>query len=353
MPSQITHVLAGLLARKRAGLILEPRSVPLFNMGCQGPDIFAHNRRTKPFALAYARLLHRRRYGAFCRVAAQQLIENPDSDARAWLSGFVTHQAVDRAVHPYIVFRSDQLPPGVISGVSPALYHAFFERIIDVLLLRQLSGRPVSRFNMDPLFRMDRDAIHALSRFIAVPLRLVYPENTEGDDQLEIRIGNAFRDTRYFYHMTNPVRTSMIISADHSAISRFSERGPAGVALLYPEDPDPAVDWLNDKHTIWKDPVQGGEHTESVLDLVLQAVETARRAIVCLESVLAGKQAPDALEECVGNECLSIQKEDGSIASVVYADPFDLPSELLRKTDLRRRWIVAGSAVDRVKGELV
>lgn len=242
MPSQITHVLAGMRARERAGLVLESRTVPLFNMGCQGPDIFAHNRRTKPFALAYARLLHRRRYGTFCRSAAIRLLEHPDPEAHAWLSGFVTHQALDRTVHPYIIFRSAQLPFDAVPGVSPALYHAFFERIIDVLLLRQLTGRPVSRFNMDPLFRMDRDSIHALSHFIASVLHTVYPENNAKNSRLETRVENAFRDTRYFYHMTNPVRTSMVIPADRSAISRLSERGPAGVALLFPEDPDPAVD---------------------------------------------------------------------------------------------------------------
>lgn len=353
MPSQITHVLAGLVARKRAGFILQPRAIPLFNMGCQGPDIFAHNRRTKPFSLAFARLLHRGRYGSFCRAAAQQLLEYPDPDARAWLAGFITHQAVDRAVHPYIVYRSDRLPAGIIPGVSPALYHAFFERIIDVLLLRHMTGRPVSSFNMDPLFIMDRDTGLSLSRFIAAALRTVYPENTRDDDQLEIRVGNAFRDTRYFYHMTNPVRTSMTISADHSAISRFPERGPAGVALLYPEHPDPGVDWLNDARLPWKDPARGDIHTWSVPDLVLKATETAMGTIGCLDMVLAHNVPPDTLEQTVGNGCLSIQKEDGTIAAVSHADPFDLPSELLRETERRRRWITAGNAVDRAKDELV
>lgn len=352
MPSQITHVLAGLHARKRTGLVLDPHAVPLFNIGCQGPDVFAHNRRTKPFSLAYARLLHRRSYGAFCRAAAIHLLEYPDTSARAWLSGFVTHQALDRILHPYIVFRSARLPYDAIPGVSPALYHAFFERIIDVLLLRHLDGRPVAMFNIDPLFRMDRDTAEELSAFIASALRTVYPDNTTDNSQLEVRVGNAFRDTRYFYHMTNPVRTSMTIPADHSAISRFSERGPAGVALLYPENPDPAVDWLNGGHLCWKDPVRGTLRRESVQDLFDQAVDAAQRAVDCLESVLAGNQSPDVLEQVVGNGCLSIQNDDGSIAAVSYSEPFDLPRELLRETALRERWI-ASCSVDRMKGELV
>lgn len=352
MPSQITHVLAGLHARKRAGLVLESRAIPLFNMGCQGPDIFAHNRRTKPSSLAYARLLHRRRYGSFCRAAASRLLENPNQDAHAWLSGFVTHQAVDRILHPYIVYRSAKLTYDAIPGVSPALYHAFFERIIDVLLLRHLDGRPVALFNVDPLFRIEKDSAAALSGFIASVLRAVYPENNADSSRLEVRIGNAFRDTRYFYHMTNPVRTSMSIPADHSAISRFSERGPAGVALLYPEAPDPAVDWLNGNHSHWKDPVRGTSRSESVQDLFNQAVETAHKAVDCLENVLAGNLSPDVLEEVVGNGCLSIQNDDGSIAAVLYSEPFDLPHELLRETALRERWIDSCS-VDRMKGELV
>ncbi len=352
MPSQICHVLAGLASRKRAGLHLDPKHVSLFNLGCQGPDIFAHSRRTKPFALAYARLLHRGWYGAFCRVAATRLVKQPSSEIHAWLSGFVTHQAVDRIMHPYIIYRSADLPVRAVPGVSPALYHAFFERIIDVLILRRQTGRPVASFTTDPLFRLSRETGAVLARFIAETLRTVYPGNTAVDYHLEQRISNAFRDTRYFYHLTNPARTGMGSPADKSAITRFSDRGPAGVALLYPENPDPGVDWLNDSHAPWKDPADGCLHFESAGGLFDQAVERAAEVLRCLESILGGTEKAEAIEHLVGNGCLSIQNADGSIAPILHSEPFDLPAELIRETALRERW-VSRVSVDPVKDELV
>ena len=352
MPSQICHVLAGISSRKHAGFAPDPQHIPLFNLGCQGPDIFAHNRRTKPFALAYARLLHRRRYGAFCRAAAVSLRNSPDPQIRAWLAGFVTHQAVDRMMHPYIVYRSAELPAKTVPGVSPALYHAFFERIIDVLILRRQTGRQAASFNTDPVFRLSRDACAILSRFIAATLRSVYPESAADDPLLEQRVTNAFWDTRYFYHLTNPARTGMSIPANKSAITHFSDRGPAGVALLYSENPDAAVDWLNDSRSPWKDPVGGTPRHESAGDLFDRAVGEGAAVIRCLEAVLSGDESPEALEQLAGNSCLSIQNADGSIAAVSYADPLDLPAELVRETALRERWI-SGLSVDPVKGELV
>jgi hypothetical protein len=74
MPAQISHIIAG---ERAFGLRFAGRSRPeeggaaaWFALGCQGPDIFYHNQRTKPSGLHYGALAHRRRYGSLAAGAA-------------------------------------------------------------------------------------------------------------------------------------------------------------------------------------------------------------------------------------------------------------------------------------------
>ena len=74
MPAQITHIL---IANKALENIFGSSEIPswlvkaehLFNIGCQGPDLFYHNQITRPLAIEYGSLLHRRDYGVFCSKA--------------------------------------------------------------------------------------------------------------------------------------------------------------------------------------------------------------------------------------------------------------------------------------------
>lgn len=347
MPSQIIHVLAGETAFRRSGMT-PPLSgtgdafSPAFLLGCQGPDIFSHNRRTKPLALAYSRLLHRRGYGTFCRNFASALVRSPSALAAAWFYGFVTHQAVDRAFHPYIVNRSYVAGVSGIPGVSPFHLHAFLERILDVCLLAGLEGRRVSEFDTGTPFALDPRDAACLSDWISKAIRETYPDETADDMCIGTRVGNAFRDTIYFYELTNPVETSMRDQSGTEAIRVFEGFGIAGAALLYPEYPDPAVDWLNENRRVWAHPVTGTASTLSVPDMFERAVSAAAAAIELSSRVLSGTASPAELETLIGNGSLSAADGDGSPGPIRYAEPFDLASALLAESRRRHSWLDTG-----------
>ena len=82
---------------------------PFFRFGCQGPDIFYHNRRTMPSGLHYGALAHRRGFGSLVAGAAASLPaaeREATSASAAYLLGLATHAAVDRATHPFIIYFS-------------------------------------------------------------------------------------------------------------------------------------------------------------------------------------------------------------------------------------------------------
>ena len=70
-----------------------------------------------------------------------------------------------------------------------------------------------------------------------------------------------------------------------------------------------------------------------------QAVEIAAETVECASRVLSGEISPSELERLIGNGCLSVSGEDGKIAQVRFAKPFDLSRALLGECDKRREWI--------------
>lgn len=206
MPSQIIHAIAGhasLASAKESDVA----HIAAFNLGCQGPDIFSHNRRTKPSGIAFARLLHRRDYGIFCANFARILRAKPSPLAESWFLGFVTHQVVDRVLHPYIVYRSFVASSTGIPGVPPARFHVFLERILDAMLFTFRMCRPVSLFSTVDDFVLLEPDILFLSHLIARALATTYPKDAGALEDLELRTSNAFRDTLFFYRVTNPAET--------------------------------------------------------------------------------------------------------------------------------------------------
>lgn len=350
MPAHITHALAGLRCLRDApGSEALSRSAA-FLLGCQGPDIFSHNRLTKPLALAYSRLLHRRGYGMFCASLAECVGsgmggQSPNgSISRDWLFGFVTHQAVDRALHPYIVYRSYYPGDTGLAGVSPARMHAFLERILDTELYRTLEKKPVSAFDSDALL-LDGDRSR-LVEDISFALSRTYPGEAEDRDDLRSRVANALSDSRLYYDMTNPARVSMDDAPDPERAGKFLRFGIDGVALLHPERVASGVDWLNDGRSLWLDPITGAERHESVSELFHGAVECARAAMDALGAALDGTLKPDELAISIGNGPLSATGGDGQIAPVRFSDPFDLSRTLRAEADKRLVWLSSYADVD-------
>jgi len=95
---------------------------------------------TRPLALAYGSLLHRRGFGDFCawllKAALPPQPSSQDMNAcGAYALGFLFHAALDRACHPYIIYKSASVRAG--RGEN-GLYHPFFERILVTLMLKRL-----------------------------------------------------------------------------------------------------------------------------------------------------------------------------------------------------------------------
>ncbi|MCA1949182.1 MAG: zinc dependent phospholipase C family protein [Treponema sp.] len=356
MPSQVAHILfgqeliricEGLLAEKYGQRFDEPiqklknQYFSVFALGCQGPDIFYHSQRRRPVAIEYGSLLHRRHYGSFMTVLLKRTLSSALTGLGAYALGFLTHAYLDRAAHPYIVYKAGWVSPERPETAKYARLHAFFERILDVQLLELLEGIHISAWNQDRILtRACEEPPVYLVETLADALRSTYPERAGKDPLLNQRIENALLDAASFYRTTNPQRTSMNYRKIDEGLYLKYDQTPASVALIYPEGFPLSVDYLNLAERPWRHPCQQGsvDH-RSFINLFLDACQKGAHFLFqFISSFIETGHVPSNSAELIGNGGLSICDEAGQPCKPVWSDPLPLDHVLEQQFLLRTAW---------------
>ncbi|MDR1211642.1 MAG: zinc dependent phospholipase C family protein [Spirochaetaceae bacterium] len=344
MPSQVLHALFGEdvvneIYRRlggRFGIVAdkalekinrEYRAV--FVLGCQGPDIFYHSQRIRPVAVEYGGLLHRRGYGVFTANLLKMSLPDPppdEEDIRAgrrekginalgvYSLGFMTHAILDRFCHPYIIYKTACPETASPQTGLGRLAHPFFERILDVLMLKRLRGADIASWNQEMLADICEKPPLGLKELLERALVSGYPERAGKDTRLAQRIANAFLDSAHFFRSTLPSR-----KASPSPRHKFILGFPAGL----PGD----IDFLNLAREAWQYPA-GPERddTRSFPDIYGEAVDAAAGAMLpCIVAYLEKGIFPiREAAAAIGNGSLSLQDEAGKPCAPERSRPFPL-----------------------------
>jgi hypothetical protein len=325
VPSQILHTLFG--EDVLAGI---DRTLHCsFALGCQGPDIFYHNQMTRPVGLEYGTLLHRRGSGAFTAALLNLALPAPAAGITAlgaYSLGFSTHAILDRACHPYIVYKTVKLDRG--KGGGEHNIHAFFERILDVLMLEELRGKPAAVWDQDGLAHICDEPPDGLKELLAAALRRTFPERAGKDAKLAQRIDNTFRDCALFYRCTDPGRTSFLRGI----------RKEMPLVYLYPEDLPGDIDYLNREHRDWYYPAgDSPADTRSFPDIYVQALGSAVESLSPLIAVYLETGVFPIVEAArrIGNGGLSIQDAEGKPCAPSRSEPLPLERVLEQQRLIR------------------
>jgi hypothetical protein len=357
-----------------------------FALGCQGPDIFYHNQRTRPVALEYGTLLHRRGYGMFTAVLLKMGLPDPPPDEEdirlhrrekginalgAYALGFMTHAFLDRFCHPYIVYKSVALPPlkgqgtpvlaagPALRGAPPAPSagvegrgslpeksqaeslgrhaHPFFERIIDVLMLALLRGRAVSSWDQEAALAdiCDRPPL-GLKELLARSLKASFPERAGNDPKLALRMDNTFADAAHFYRATSPAKTSRR-SGPGTRQSEDQIEGP-GLFYIYPEEVPMDIDYLNLRRSAWYYPAgEEREDSRSFPEIYAQAIKAAADSlsVFIIQYLEKGFFPIKEAAQSIGNSGLSVQDENGKPCAVTRTCPLPLEKVVEQQACLR------------------
>lgn len=308
MPAQIAHILLGLEASDALPFPPSRLDLPAFWLGCQGPDLFYHNRHRKPGAFLYGTRLHRRGWGTFLDRLRRQALERgwaPDHPGTAFLAGQATHGALDRWGHPFIVYFSGWRVPRHPDTEVLAHAHAFLERILDVRLWEQRRRRPWSECPWQDEFPGPEHFPLDFWDAWAEALHGVFPQLSDRFD-VEARLRNAVSDTRSFLAWTSPS------ARDHGV-----KAARAGALHWFHPEALPDWDFLNLGHETWLEPVTGEPRTESFLDLYEGALREAR-------GILATFGDPEAdWESLIGNGSLNLPGPEGENRGPQHSRPWD------------------------------
>ena len=341
MPSQLLHVLFGEDVSANMGIdkIVNAHKSS-FALGCQGPDLFYHNRRRRPVGLEYGTLLHRRGVGSFSAELLRLAVPaNPADGINAlgvYALGFMTHALLDRAAHPYIVYKTwFSSKKGFLSYAQS---HTFFERIIDSLMLEHLRGMEVRSWDQDGLLaEACRNPPPGLKDLLFRALVSVFPERAGKDEKLQSRIENTFLDSANFYRMTAPA----FVEKESTNPAYSLER--RDIAYIYPEKLPQTIDFLNLEKRPWFYPAKMNgepekEYRLSFLELYTAAVKAAVSSLSAVVSryLHEGIIPAEETSSLIGNGGLSIADENGLPCAPSLACPLPLDKVLDQQAVLRR-----------------
>jgi hypothetical protein len=376
MPSQILHTLFGedVIAEiyrriaPRFGIVADKALEKItlthnkaFALGCQGPDIFYHSRDRRPVGLEYGTLLHRRGAGIFTAGLLKMGLPDPppdEDDIRsgrrekginalgAYALGFMTHALLDRAAHPYIVYKSGWVSPQKPETLGYAKLHAFFERILDTLMLERLRGKAVSSWDQEGFAGICGNPPLGLKELLARALVLAFPERAGKDGKLSLRIENTFADCLRFYRFTDPRRTSAANPAPNPPLNQNSGGEKSGppvsleiLAYVFPEKLPPGLDFLNLEKKPWYYPAGEGRAADyrSFPEVYGEAVKSAAESITAvIEKYLASGIFPiKEAAQAIGNGGLSIADENGKPCAPTRSEPLPLGEVLAGQARLR------------------
>jgi hypothetical protein len=348
MAAQISHILAGeealFLARGEMRPVagaegLWPGS-RYFDFGCQGPDIFYHNQRTKPSGLHYGALAHRRRFGSLVAGAAAALPRKDrslESPAGAYVLGLATHAAIDRATHPFIICFAGWADPADPSTQRLRGCHPFLERVLDIGLLKNRRGLRPSEFGLTARMAALPKADESLVPLWAAGLRAAYPRATGADPLLEARVANAIADARGFYAVTDPAATGSGLVGRGRLAALDPAEGRYLISLVYPELPLEGLDAMNESHATWPHPSGDGRSSSaSYLDLMDEGAEAAARASALVMDFWKGGLSAAALAEALGEGGLALSDEEGLALPPRISRPLPLREAMDAEYSARR-----------------
>ena len=318
-----------------------------FRLGCQGPDIFYHNQRTKPSGLHYGSLAHRRMYGSLMAAAAAAVPEGErglECPAGAYLLGLATHAAVDRATHPFIIYFSGWVDPSDPGTERLRGCHPFLERLLDISLIEGRLGLTPREYGLASRLSLDNPANtqaagradSALVTLWAAGLRAAYPRATGSDSSLPERIANALADARNFYTITDPEATAPG-GRNEDWIGRMGgDEWKKLVSIVYPESVPTGMDVMNEAGVEWQHPSADGRcSSASYPEVLAQGVKAAAKAISLVLAFWRSEIPAQALADGIGEGCLALCDVDGTVVRPRVCRPLALPEAMQAEYTLR------------------
>jgi hypothetical protein len=202
MPDFWTHILGGELVIKELKQENEQQYLKmitdnqqLFNLGCQGPDIFFYNdfwpwikEKRGP---SIGKKMHQKNVAKLFKTSLKFLKENQTDDnfsqLFAYLSGFVVHYALDKRMHPFVYQQTNNFPE-----------HKKLEINMDTYFANKYWNKLAHQINPKPAINVGNNLPQIIIKYYATTLKQLY---NISDDELKTTINDSYQDYKRVFSL--------------------------------------------------------------------------------------------------------------------------------------------------------
>ena len=279
MADFLTHILLadGVLERLESRRILEGvmQKRSLYYLGAQGPDpLFFY----KCFPMSgkgplkgLGHTLNRNKTGAFLYEGFKRLTnvsyDKGWMDLAIYLCGAICHFTLDRMIHPYVYWATNQWIWGM-DGTPRKVTHQQVEIALDVLLWKEIKGVSAYRVKTRKLVDIGQKWPEGVSDFLSKAYLELY-----GIEANERELNNLLTD---FYRghdlLYDPKGWKKALVSWLDSLTGGGIKPPKPP---YPVVYDQTIDWANRKRRTWVNPFTGESHTVSIDGLLTDIADTA------------------------------------------------------------------------------
>jgi len=269
-------------------------------LGSNGPDLLFYyhalpwqDQKSSARLVGLGNRMHAEKIDDFYRSALRIIKETADHQVKnamiAFLAGHLTHWSLDTIAHPYIFYKT-----GPIAGTTK-YWHSRFESNIDTLMVKQIKGFSLSKFNIPQLVDVDELTKRAVSILYPAILKEIFDEEVSPDDIIEC-IASFYTIIKL---LNDPftLKFPLVQFGESLAGIRwsFSCHMVTGVC-------DEKHDILNLNHARWIHPSDAAKiSTESFLDLYASAQERAVGVLCAFNDVVYRDSMPEQLISLIGD----------------------------------------------------
>ncbi|MDR2650552.1 MAG: zinc dependent phospholipase C family protein [Clostridiales bacterium] len=307
MPGFITHYICGeatinKLPRDIQEILRDSRQ--LYNVGCQGPDMFFYylpgliKKNMKNLGVD----MHKTNV----RVFFSNMLDNMTAAADerlmifSYICGYLSHYALDCGTHPYVYYKSGfQVEGDKTPRLRYSVRHRSFETAIDVLMLKIMSGEKPAGIKLWQLIKAEKSHAMVIAAALSSAVSDAYNRRISSKE--------VFSAIRYMVGLTRILQSKR---GRRKRLMELAEDLTLGEhvmsSIIHTQEIKDGEDYLNIKKKPWYMPWDGdNEINHSFGEMYNQAVAEGAKLIERNFLFMTGSIGKETLLKDIGNRSLA------------------------------------------------
>lgn len=293
MPDAWTHILCaedavkGIPYIKYRDILINNKG--LYNFGAQGPDPLLYckfyNPYQRKFMKSLSQVLHTAKTSEFLIFLIESLKKSNDSKEFerlfAYVSGFITHYALDTLGHPFIYYFGGVYNPKDLSTKKYDTYHKELEVIIGTIEVKNRLGKDAYDTPISKEIEIKGGIPTCINELIYRAFWKIHKIKVE-EDLMESSYKDMRKSLKYMMDESGWKRKTLHI------IEQMSSKKYKIKASIYPKYINETLDYLNNNHGRWNHPCNLDEvYYSDFNEIYEEAVKSCSKMICavidCLE----------------------------------------------------------------------